>query len=83
MIRIKVTQEHINKGRRRACRQCPVALAIVEQTEFPNPWVGDTHVDLVTSPESPSYKLPAEVQRFIDNFDNGKPVKPFAFNLKI
>lgn len=70
-MRIKVTQEHIDSGIRRSCESCPIALA-----------TGASHVsyfDIVLN--SKMYETPVAARRFMGNFDLGRPVTPFEFEL--
>ncbi len=78
---IKVTQEHIRKGKRGDARKGPIALAIREQlasppTVFPDfvVWEG---MHFCT-------KLPVEVQKFIEDHDNDyRQVEPLEFYLAL
>jgi hypothetical protein len=81
-MKIEVTQDHIERGRRSSCRCCPVALAIdaprykllvrpncLENDSFD----GASHVCW----------LPSEASNFISAFDDvyeDRP-EPFTFNL--
>ena len=86
-IKINVTQEDIDKGIQGSCVNCPTGLAL--QRTFPSS--NYIHVDTVDieygiNPESDEFKsveTPQEVIDFIDDFDNGKPVKPFFFELEL
>lgn len=80
LIKVNVTQEHINRGIRFKPCLCPVALAIksaMQQSVVVGIYeavVGTTNV-----------YLPIEVTRFINEFDLDLPtnVQPFSFNLEI
>lgn len=78
-MRIKITQDHIDKGLKRDCHSCPIAWAITEVRHQSYVQVGTNDVRI----DAQVYQLPAKVSRFISNFDDGQPVKPFAFNLEI
>lgn len=76
-MKIKVTEEHIAKGRRGCCERCPVALAIREMTPCESVRVSsvilriaDTHV-----------ALPWHAGVFVTDYDQGRPVQPFEFEL--
>lgn len=76
---IKVTEKHIYLGQRESADSCPVALAVTEAIK--------TEVSIDTDSISldswkTSTTLPRSAKRFIRNFDNSKPVKPFNFILK-
>ena len=74
-IRVVVTEKHIHDGKRGHCRLCPVALAlkkkydVAAETVYYGGYYGNTAL------------LPIAAQKFIHNFDNGKPVKPFSFTI--
>lgn len=77
-MKIKVEQRHINAGCRHRCKECPVALAILEATG----------VEVAVYPISGVYfgnqvvvGIPWEVSHFIGEFDHGLPVQPFEFVL--
>lgn len=77
---IRVTQEHINKGVRGSCRNCPVALAM-EDAGIYKPRVG---IDLSGTINDEKYRwfLPKEVARFMHEFDNlTMNEAPFEFEI--
>ena len=76
---IKVTQEHIDAGTRKSCFHCPIALAVKEATCM-DPAVRPYGVRFYAYPKY-IIELPNSAIRFIENFDNHVPVKPFEFNL--
>ena len=77
-MKIKVTKEHIDKGRKKSALSCPIALAI-----------GDKYgLDASVGPEScvigyTICDLPKSVKKFIKLFDNGYSVEPFEFNINL
>lgn len=82
MTIINVTAEHIAKGVRDSCSHCPVALAIREALPHgPGLWVDSAHVTVGKSGHWTEVGLPDAVTRFIEAFDQGDPVQPFAFEL--
>lgn len=77
---ITVTQEHINKGKRGANCQFPVALAVndlMRPTELV--WVGYSKVKC----GGREFKLPQDAIAFIRDFDDYRQVDPFSFELDI
>lgn len=73
----KVTQEDIKNGKRGEGRTCPIALCLKRTGRE---WfVGDTYI---SSPKK-FLALPTKARNFIFKFDDGLPVKPFSFKLKI
>jgi hypothetical protein len=76
-MKIYVRRRHIERGRRGVGHACPIALAFEEVTgERPevDGYCINTHDD--------SFSLTSKAARFVELFDSGKPVKPFAFVLK-
>lgn len=81
-IRIDVTEEDIQAGRRRNGLQCPLALAlqrglgrmvVVNYASYSRPCPGVAE---------PDYRyLPSDVVRWRIDFDAGKPVSPFSFEI--
>lgn len=85
-MKIKVEQKHINAGQRFKCHLCPVALAIQHTTDTSQDEVSVGMTTIQWSDKSKgNYETPtpASARRFISQFDQGKPVKPFSFELKI
>ncbi len=81
MMLIKVTQEHIDQGKKGSRFKCPIGLAIKENPDMPYIQVTDAHVEIGYG--IAIYVLPVEAQRFIHNFDEGFPVQPFEFELPL
>lgn len=72
---IRVTSSHIANGKPRSYCECPVALAMMEctgETWFVTP----SRVDRV-------YALPDVARQFIADFDAGRSVGPFEFELPL
>jgi len=80
-MRIEVGQRHIDHGKRFYCKQCPVALAIQEATGDVTWWVGGKYTWRWGHPGDPVVPLSSEVIEFIQTFDRGQDVEPFAFDL--
>ena len=76
---IEVTQEDIEKGIRMSSLSCPIALAL-RRTTGRDLRVGHLHI---RDGENFSNGVIAHstwsMQKFIDHFDSGEPVKPFRF----
>lgn len=79
-MQIKVTQQHIKKGRRASARSCPIALALNEQVGA-LAIVGHGSASAGVDPNRRHFDLPRAVRRFIYQFDEGKAVKPFNFRV--
>lgn len=76
-MKIKVTRKHIRKGKRGLSFRCPVALALKEKTKVE--WMvglryANSRVKL--------FDLPPVAVDFIRDFDDGKRVEPFSFELE-
>lgn len=82
---IKVKQKHITEARLktngRFCpsKHCPIALALKEHFECNSVTVGGGSICYVGNS---IVILPRSCTRFINRFDNKKPVKPFNFIFK-
>lgn len=74
---IEVTQADIDKGEASNCSECPVALAA--RRAFLSRNVSVNQVILCTNQDI--YSLPKSARQFILDFDDGKPVKPFSFQI--
>jgi hypothetical protein len=78
-IAVHVTQEHIDKGCKWSCARCPVALAMlaaglkdISVGGYFIRWWDDRICEMRT---------PSKVDRFMRNFDTGRKVSPFTFEL--
>jgi hypothetical protein len=94
MVRVEVTQQDIDHGRRESCDECPGALAIkrhmvrVRYFEFE---VGCDEIYFIPSMERKTTRLvratPPELSRFITRFDDTYfprwDFEPFSFYLDI
>ncbi len=80
-MKIQVTQEDINQGVRQECEKCPIALAVIRaigpQAATMRISVDDAWVDIGEE----SWCLPRSAARFVSDFDSGKAVTPFEFEL--
>jgi hypothetical protein len=79
-LKIKVTQEHIDKGERKSERFCPVALALKEQTHERAFVLKENCYFLVRQYVPRKYPMPKEVEEFVSKFDKGEKVDPFSFD---
>lgn len=76
MMKIEVTQEHIDGGEMTNPISCPVALALAEATglEFWSVWGDHAERDRAL------IDLPKEAADFVGFFDQGDSVQPFSFD---
>lgn len=75
-MRIAVTQEDIEQGQRVQSQKCPIALALKRAGAT------DVSVGRVTAMvDGTHYHLPTVVEQFVADFDSGKEVEPFEFEL--
>ena len=74
-IGVIVRQRHIDRGRCRSPKSCPIALAMKEQlgTDQVAVFADGVRVGLQ------KYQIPFKARRFILDFDSGLPVDPLAF----
>ena len=86
-MRVNVTDEHISGGIRGSYSSCPIALAIrdkVSDSRKDEVDVGRLYVSLPADDE-PSviedYRLSIEACNFIEDYDRGRLVEPFEFEL--
>lgn len=86
-MRIEVTQERIDRGKRQHACVCPVALALIPHmpkgTTFYVREYGLEVCEHVFDANKWQVNFPREVVEFITAFDRGDPVSPFAFELPI
>lgn len=77
---INVTARHIAAGKTAEALSCPIALAICDQVAGHDQPVVSCGVVMLGSIIS---DLPEEAMQFVVDFDNGRPVEPFAFALTV
>lgn len=90
IVQINVTKNRIKTGTRKACKKCPIALAITARLKkkyfaVVQPMsirIRDRR-DFSECSWVHSEYTPAVALGFIEKFDNGKKVKPFRFSLEI
>ncbi len=87
-MKIMVTQEHIDKGVRMNGDSCPVSLAVAAATG--RSWYFETRRfypcasrDIQWLCRQNTMTLPHEVTRFIDDFDNRRPVQACVFDIPV
>jgi hypothetical protein len=91
-ITIKVTQDNINKGKRKALKKCPLALAF-EEAGYKSPvvWYWSTSFKLPGSKDTQYVSLSNKAKNFIEKFDAAdtadkkSKIKPqtFTFSTKL
>lgn len=78
MLEVKVTQEHIDKGQRGEGDACPIALALLKGREYKQFLQVFVDVDNISFDDE-LYRTSRKATKFIEDFDNGKEVKPATF----
>ncbi len=81
---IHVLQEHINRGRRRNCSFCPVALALADACGgTPSVGLRSGRARIPGTHALRDFALPWKVQDFIRSFDAHIEVFPFSFEVEL
>lgn len=80
-IKVKVKQKHITKGRKRQPEACPIYHAMKDMGFKGHAVMGD--VVEFDNDGSRLVAIPAKAEDFVDNFDYGRPVSPFEFNIRV
>lgn len=81
-MQVTITQEHINNGVKNSATSCPIALAL-KDTGWRRPYVWSIDCyDRGPEPYMTKYLLSLKAQRFVENFDTGKPVQPATFRFR-
>lgn len=80
---IRVTQRHIDQGKRNCPYGCMVALAIEEAIPGSWPTVDGATVLLSLGSQDSRIDLPAIARDAIDKYDDGQEVEPFQFDLEV
>ena len=83
-MRIRVTKQHIKYGIRGSTSWCPVARAC-RASGLQGADVGDDELDFMVEAFSRRVRtaLPPEAIQFIADFDDGKSVAPFEFEIEV
>jgi hypothetical protein len=76
-MKITVTQKHIDEGQRGSSTRDPVCFAMTD-AGLKRPYAGVTYLSWADG----FAKVPEEVYGFMLDFDNGRPVLPFTFDLE-
>lgn len=79
-----VTHNHIRNGVPRECAECPVALSVSEKSSAFRS-VGQDGITFWDSKANDyqEYPVPDSVRMFIQDYDEGKDVAEFSFELDI
>lgn len=77
-MNIKVTQNHIDRGKPADSKCCPIALAVKETIGLP---IEVGAYDFTICGEV--FELPSLAYRFVRGFDRAWEVEPFEFNLEV
>lgn len=82
-VKVFVTKEDIQKGRKKDSCLCPIALALkkIFKVNAVGIEVRDDTVYHYTDTNTFSAMLPAKATKFVHSFDNGKTVAPFSMIL--
>jgi len=82
-MRIRVTAEHIATGCKGSGLQCAVACALASYG-FDINWVCPGFIDVSRGGVRNTMKNAkgSDIYRWMADFDNGKPVEPFEFELR-
>lgn len=75
-MKIQITKKHIKQGKKGRVTLCPIALACKE-CGFERVRIDAETFEI----DGCSGNLPPDAIGFVDDFDDGKPVKPFTFKL--
>ncbi len=82
-MKISVIQHHINTGVRGNCKSDPIAFAMSDAGCL-RPHAGVTHLSWQDEKHNRySVEVPRVVYEFMLDFDNGRPVRPFDFDLEV
>lgn len=85
-MRIYVNKEHIERGIKNDCGKCPIALALLEQVPDIKFALIDTEtIGFLVSNSGKWIEKNHTVKtgKFIQDFDCGKSVKPFHFEMRV
>ena len=79
---ITVTDEDIERGVRKSYKFCPIACAM-RRKKWDVLAVIEQYAEIDVEGDEVKFKLPYDAQKFIVNFDTGKEVAPFEFEVDI
>lgn len=80
-MKIKVTVDHIERGRPGDCEVCPIGLAALD-SGIEKAIVGEAKIEGSYNNEKFFSRLPTRAQAFIRKYDREEPVKPFNFIIR-
>lgn len=80
-MKIKVTEDHIKKGKPANTYCCPVALALKENG-YEDATVGESKAYAVKDGNTVTLKLSDSASSFIRKFDMNEQVEPFEFEFE-
>jgi len=80
-VRVEVTMDDIAHGERHSCTQCPIARALKRQGHMADPSVDGLYIQ--DDERGMCGRTPSEANQFIQMFDDGCHVEPFAFDLTL
>ena len=78
-MKIEVTQEHIDQGIINSLVNCPIALAI--KSKGFNCRLDQLYIYIDLKDKIIYIQTPKFVANFIKDFDDGRPVSPFSFEI--
>lgn len=79
-VNVEITMQDINAGRKCSTRGCPISSALRRKFNTSNVFVG---TDTLCVTDDFLTRLPAPAMNFIDRYDYGQAVAPFAFELEV
>ena len=79
-MKIRVTQKHLREGKRNEADRCPLALALRDMG-VETPWVEEE--DIYYGGQGKRCHHTRDSLAFINSFDEGLPVHPMTFDLRI
>ncbi len=82
-VTVRVTRYFITRGVKRSSGSCPIALAGDSATKKMQTFVAREHLKLRHDYGEKIMALPKKAQKFIEDFDSGKPVRPFSFRVRV
>lgn len=82
-ILIRVTQEDIDRGERRSCAECPVALAVRRHFLGTPAFSFYENVEIDDGKDRLIAGTPEIATNFMEAFDDGESVSPFSFTLDL
>jgi len=80
-LTVNVEQRHIDTGLPQSPDQCPIAKALKEQHPREERWL--VYLSIVALWPGRPIPMPEKAAKFSRDFYDGKPVKPFTFELEV